>query len=146
MTVDPVQRINLTLTAGGVAASLLLASPGFALSVGIGGIVEAINFRSLQRTARAMFAGQVAARRFGSPGFLGRFALLSFVVFVALYVGVHPVGLLIGLSLIMPAVVVDAWRNRPPVDPDAPALASDHEDWDLWNPWVASERNPEEED
>ncbi len=146
MTVDPVQRINLTLTAGGVAASLFLVSPGFALSLGIGGVVAAINFRSLHRTARAIFTGQVTAGRFGSPGFLGRFALLSAVIFVALYVGAHPVGLLIGLSLIMPAVIVDAWRNRPLIDPDAPALESDHEDWDLWNPWVASERNPEEED
>jgi hypothetical protein len=146
VTVDPVQKLNLALTAGGVAASLVLASPGFALSLGIGGVVEGVNFRGLKQAGRALVSGEIAPSRFGVPGFGLRFLFLAGAIFAALHAGANPVGLLIGLSLIMPAVVVDAWRNRPAIDPDAPVLDPDHEDWDTWNPWVASERAPEEED
>jgi len=64
---------------------------------------------------------------------------------VALYLGADPVGLLIGLSLIMPAAVIEAWRARPPVDASAPALADDDPTWERWNPWLAREREADEE-
>ena len=29
----------------------------------------------------------------------------------------------------------------PPIDPSAPALDPDDEGWDVWNPWLARERD-----
>jgi hypothetical protein len=63
----------------------------------------------------------------------------------ALYFGAHPVGLLIGLSLIVPAAIIEAWRARPAVNPEAPQLAPDDPDWERWNPWLAREREESEE-
>ena len=40
----------------------------------------------------------------------------------------------------MPAVIIEAWRARPAVDPSAPALAPDDPAWERWNPWLARER------
>ena len=64
---------------------------------------------------------------------------------VALIFGADPAGLLIGLSLIMPAAVVEAWRARPAVDPTAPALEADDPIWERWNPWLARETEPADE-
>jgi len=147
VNIDPTERLNLTLTAGAVAASFVLLTPGFALSLGLGGLLETVNFRGLRRSAQAMFfptGGGIAS--IGSTGFGLRFALLAFALGVALYAGAHPVGLLLGLSLIMPASIVEAWRNRPAIDPNAPALSSDHEDWERWNPWLAREIEPSDEE
>lgn len=146
MKIDPIERTTLTLSAGAVAASLALASPLFAVSVAIGTLLEAVNFRGLKRSAEFLFWGQIA----GSSGWTGVFALRFFLLVIgigaSLYFGAHPVGLLIGLSLIMPATVFEAWRRRPPIDPHAPALSPDDPAWDLWNPWTASERPPRDED
>jgi hypothetical protein len=65
---------------------------------------------------------------------------------VALRVGVHPAGLLVGLSLIIPAALLAAWRARPPIVPDAPAIAPDDGEWKRWNPWLARERAPDDEE
>ena len=45
MTVDPIERMNLTLAASAVAASVVWASPVFALSLAAGAALEAFNFR-----------------------------------------------------------------------------------------------------
>ena len=47
MIVDPIQRMNLKLSAGAVAASFMLASPLFALSMLLGSVIEAVNFDGL---------------------------------------------------------------------------------------------------
>ena len=46
----------------------------------------------------------------------------------------------------MPAAIWVAWRNRPALDPNAPALAFDDPAWDSWNPWLAREREASDED
>ena len=69
------------------------------------------------------------------------FLLLATAIGAAIYFGVNAAGLLIGLSLIVPAVLIEAWRSRPTVVPDAPALDSDDPSWDHWNPWLARERD-----
>ena len=75
-----------------------------------------------------------------------RFVLLVVGIGAALHFGADPVGLLVGLSLIMPAALIEAWRTRPAIDPDAPVLSSDDPAWDAWNPWLARERVPADED
>ena len=46
----------------------------------------------------------------------------------------------------MSSVVIAAWRNRPTILEGLPALASDDPEWDNWNPWLARERDPDEDD
>jgi hypothetical protein len=139
---QPIERTSLVLSAGALLASLALASPLFALSLGLGAAFEALNFRGLYRGAEALFAGAGAPRRAGLLG--PRLLLLAAAIGVALHAGAHPAGLVLGLSLVLPAAVIEAWRARPPVDPHAPALGSDDEAWERWNPWLARERDPEE--
>jgi hypothetical protein len=143
LRVERVERLNLALCAGAVAASLPLVSAGFALSVAAGGLLEAVNFRGLFRAGKSFFAGRSAS---WTAGWTLRFAFLAVGIGVALYVGAHPVGLVVGLSLIMPAALIEAWRSRPPIQADAPALPPDDPSWDRWNPWLARERDDDEEE
>ena len=146
MTIQPIERLNLALSAGATAASWWLVSPGFAFSVGFGALLEAVNFRGLFQQSRLLFFGEIR----GSGGWTGlyalRFVLLLIGIGGALALGAHPVGLVIGLSLIMPTAIWWAWRNRPALDPNAPALAFDDPEWKRWNPWLAREQELVDED
>ena len=146
MRIDPIERTNLALSAGAVAASWWLATPAFALSLGFGALLEAVNFRGLRRSAEFLFLGQLPTGGGWSALFALRFGLLVIGIGSALAFGADPVGLLVGLSLIMPAAVFEAWRARPPIDATAPALAPDDPSWDRWNAWLAREREPADED
>ena len=42
--------------------------------------------------------------------------------------------------------MVAAWRNRPPVETDLPVLDAEDPEWDVWNPWLARERDLDEYD
>jgi len=145
MSIDPIERTNLTLSAGAVAASLAFGSTAFALSLAVGAALEAFNFRGLRRSAQFLFWGQIGS----SGGWLGvyslRMSLLVIGIGAALYFGAHPVGLVVGLSLIMPAAVIEAWRARPAVDAAAPALAEDDPAWERWNAWLARETEERED-
>ena len=146
MKIDPIERLNLTLSAGAVAASFVLASPVFALSLAAGAALEAFNFRGLRSQAQFLFWGEIRSGGGWTGLYAMRFGVLVVGIGTALYFGADPVGLLIGLSLIMPAAVIEAWRSRPAVDPSAPALAEDDPAWDRWNPWLARERDETEEE
>ena len=137
---------SLAFSAGAVAASWALVSPRFAGSLALGAALEALNFRAaFGYWQRAMLgSGKISWTRFASFGL--RFVLLAGAVWAALAFGAHPVGLLIGLSLVVPGVVLAAWRARPAVDPSAPALAEDDPSWEVWNPWLASEQELDAED
>ena len=130
------ERVNLALSAGAVVTSYAFVSPVFAASLAAGAALEALNFRHLLRSGQRLFAAETS----WNGGFALRFVLLALGISGALYLGAHPVGLLAGLSLMVPAVVITAWRTRPPVDPDAPALDPDDPAWERWNPWLARER------
>lgn len=145
MTLDPVERLNLAFAAGTAAISVVLVSPAFAASVALGAVLETANFRALRRAAAA-FLGLVPGSGLWIGGFGLRFLLLGVGVGVALWAGAHPAGLILGLSLIMPAVVIAAWRNRPPVVECPPGPPPDDESWDAWNPWLARERAEEEDE
>lgn len=146
MKIDPIERTNFALSAGAVAASLVLATPAFALSLGFGALLEAVNFRGLRRAAQFLFWGEIASSRGWQAVFALRFGLLVIGIGSALAFGAHPVGLLVGLSLIIPAAVFEAWRARPAIDPNAQALPDDDPSWERWNAWLAREEDPKEED
>ncbi|MCH8132837.1 MAG: hypothetical protein IIA30_09830 [Myxococcales bacterium] len=144
MQIDPIERMNLAFSAGAVAVSAVLATPLFAFSVAIGAALEAFNFRGLRRQSQFLFWGQIKSGGLWTGVYGLRFGALVIGICSALYFGADPAGLLVGLSIIMPAVVVEAWRTRPRIDPTAPALSPDDEAWERWNPWLVREEEPNE--
>ena len=112
-----VEQWNIGLSASAVAASFALATPHFATSLAAGAFLEAINLGAIHRAARRLFAGEMLSR--GWVGGLSmRFVILGVAIFITMTAGANPIALLIGLSIAMPATVIDAWLNRPPiVDP-----------------------------
>jgi hypothetical protein len=147
VNLDPIERTNLKLSAGAAALSLAVATPAFAVSLLAGAALESLNFRGLRRSAVAFLGGELP----GGGGFRAlaglRLLLLAVGIALALGLGAHPVGLVIGLSLIMPAAIIEAWRHRPPVRLDAPGLPADDPAWDRWDAWLARERGfPEDEE
>ena len=109
-------------------------------AVGLGAFATADEAKWVYRSAQFLFWGHIRGGGAWSGVFLLRFSFLVIGIGAALYFGAHPVGLLIGLSLIMPAAIFEAWRARPAVDPEAPELAPDDPAWERWNPWLARER------
>jgi len=144
--IDGVQGLNLGLSAGAVAVSWLLLSPLFAASLAAGAALEAANFHSLRRSCQAIFQSGVSGSGAAASWFGLRFVLLAAAVGLALYVGAHPVGLVIGLSLIVPSAIIAAWMARPELAPATPAPPPDDPSWDEWNPWLARERERDAEE
>ena len=66
MRLDRVERLNLTLSAGAVAASLALTTPHFTISLAVGAALEAVNFRALRRVGKALVSGELVAAGFGT--------------------------------------------------------------------------------
>jgi len=112
-----VEQWNIGLSAGAVAASFALTTPHFATSLAAGAFLEAINLGAIYRAAQRLFAGEILSR--GWVGGLSlRFLVLGTAIYFTMRAGANPIALLIGLSIAMPATVIDAWLNRPPiVDP-----------------------------
>lgn len=124
-----VEQWNLGLSASAVAASLALATPHFATSLAAGAFLEAINLGALRGSAARLFAGNMT--RSWTGAFAVRFVLLATAIYVSIWAGAHPIALLIGLSIVQPAVLIDAWRNRPPIlDPATlPVFLDDDDDF-----------------
>jgi hypothetical protein len=61
MRLDRVERLNLTLSAGAVAASLALTTPHFTASLAVGAALEAANFRALRDTGKRLVSGELVA-------------------------------------------------------------------------------------
>lgn len=110
-----VERLNLGLSAGAVAASFAFVTPHFAGSLAAGALLEALNLGLIHRGARRLFGGELAGARTWVGVFSMRFLTLAAAIFVVMQAGANPAALLIGLSIAMPATVIDAWLNRPPV-------------------------------
>jgi hypothetical protein len=148
MRLEASERVNLTLSAGAVAASFVVAEANFAASLALGAALEAVNLRGLHASARALFSGGVG----GSGPWVGafglRFVVLAVGIALALRAGADPLGLVIGLSLAIPATVTWALRNRPPVVPAErlAALPPDDPSWDRYSIWRCQEVEPEEPD
>ena len=110
-----VEQLNLGLSAGAVAASFALVTPHFAGSLAAGAFLEALNLGVIHRGAKRFFNLEGASTRGWIGVFSLRFLTLAAAIFVTMQVGANPAALLIGLSIAMPATVIDAWLNRPPV-------------------------------
>jgi hypothetical protein len=141
-----VERLNLGLSAGAVAASFALVTPHFAGSLAAGALLEALNLGVIHRGAQRLFSGELQGARTWVGVFSIRFLTLAAAIFVIMQAGADPAALLIGLSLTMPATVIDAWLHRPPVvDPSTlPVLLDgrlegesdeDAEYWEGYSVW-----------
>lgn len=147
MALDRTERMNWTIAGSALATAAAVAPPAFTASMALGVALEAVNYRALRRSTELVFSGQLEGARGWSAGFGLRFAFLALAMTVAIGAGAHPVGLVIGLSTIVPAVVIAAMRTPPVVSQAAvPGPPPDDPSWDAWNPWTASERRPAEED
>ena len=147
MKIDPFERMNLMISAGAVATSYAVATPSFTAGLALGAAMEAVNFPALRRSAQFLFWGVLPSQRAWSAVFAMRFGLLAVGLCVALYFGINAAGLLVGVSLIMPAAIAEAWRTRPMILEDAEGLDPDDPAWNNWNPWLAREiEQPEDSD
>jgi hypothetical protein len=132
-----VERLNFTLSAGAVAASFAFFTPQIASSVAAGALLEVINFRAMHASARSFFAGQLGGAGLW-VGVVGlRLAVLGGAIVLATMLGAHPIAFVAGLSIVMPAVVLDSWRNRPAVvdQSDYPVPEPDDPSWDRFSVW-----------
>lgn len=141
MQLERVEKLNLTLSAGAVAATFAFASPHVASSLAIGAALEAMNFGALIRGARIYLGGGVQGSGPWLALFSARFVLLGVGIVAVMMAGAHPVALVCGLSIAIPAVVIDSWLNRPAIDPEAPGTGEwtvpppDDESWDRYSIW-----------
>jgi hypothetical protein len=140
------ERVNLLIAAGAVAAGYAMAGPIFATSLALGAGIEGVNFRALRSGTQRLFAGDLTVGHAWVAGFALRFVVLAGAIALSLRAGAHPLGLVLGLSTIVPAVIVAAWRERPPIGNPEPGPPPDDPSWDAWNPWIARERDPSEEE
>jgi hypothetical protein len=147
--VAAIQRLNLGFSAAAVAAGWALVSPVFASSVALGAAVELWNFRALHRGALRLFSGMATGSGLAAAGFGLRFLFLALAIALALRSGAHPIGLALGLSMIVPATLIGAWIARPRglAASDLAVPPPDDPSWDRWNAWRAAEReeDPEED-
>jgi hypothetical protein len=144
LQLDSVERLNLAIAAGAVAVGYAAVGPVFATSLALGAGIEGVNFRALRSGSQRLFAGDLSVGKAWVVGFALRFVLLAAAIALALRAGAHPVGLVLGLSTMVPAVIVGAWRTRPPIGDPEPGPAPDDPSWDAWNPWLAREHDPAE--
>jgi hypothetical protein len=140
------ERVNFGISAGAIAVSAAFASPVFTSSLVLGIALEAVNFRALRLATARLFSGELSGGSAWALLFAIRLTMLLGAMGVALVAGAHPIGLLVGVSTIVPAALLGAWWIRPPLDPDAPALAPEDPSWDTWSVWRAGEVEPGEED
>jgi len=143
---DPIEGLNLGLAAAALGLSFGFASALFSASVAIGAVLEIANFRALRRASESLFRGEIAGSRPWAGLFGLRLVFLGVGMYVALGLGADPVGLAIGLSTIVPAVVWVAWSAPPPAAPGASAMSPDDPRWDDWNAWLARETEPADEE
>jgi hypothetical protein len=147
VALDRTEQLNWTIAGGALATSAALAPPAFTASLALGVALEAVNYRALRRATELYFSGRLEGARAWSAGFGLRFAFLALAMTVAIATGVHPVGLVIGLSTIVPAVVIAALGQKPvPGVAALPAPPPDDPSWDEWNAWTARERVRDAED
>jgi len=148
MKLYPAEKLNLGISAGAVTASFALASPLFAASLAAGATLGSVNFRFLHKTAEGVFLGFVQRGSWVAV-LVFRLALVFGGVCAAMMLGADAIGLVIGLSLVMPATLAAAVWLKPEHVPTAPgpAIAPDDSIWDdysVWRPSREPRRAPDE--
>jgi len=86
------------------------------VAVALGAVLGGVNIALLHRSSAKLFSGELKGARGWSVIFVLRFLLFALAIGIALGSGIDPVGLIIGFSTILPAVVAATWMMRPPVE------------------------------
>ncbi|HWP35104.1 MAG TPA: ATP synthase subunit I [Thermodesulfobacteriota bacterium] len=120
------ERTVVAVGAALIAGSLLWRSPATTAGVAIGAAAMWLNFRWLRRIVSSLLAqaagreagaeagaGGLAAARLATELVVKFAALVALVYLVVRRTGVDPVGLLVGLSTVPVAVVVELLRGGP---------------------------------
>ena len=115
MSREPAERIERTAWGlGGLvfAASLLLRSATVTAGVAVGVLLAVLNYRSLVRFVRALVAsGATALPRARYALYLGQYAVSAAVVVAVLkYRIADPIALLVGASVLLPALLRESAR------------------------------------
>ena len=143
---DSIERLNLIFAAVVIGGSAVLGSGVVTAGVAAGTAIVQVNYRALRRYAERLFGHEVVGGRLWTAGYALRFLFVGAALAAAIWAGAHPVGLVIGLSTIVPAAVLGAWRARPVAGPASEVPPPDDASWDRWNAWLARERDDDEGD
>lgn len=108
-----VVRANWTFLAAAGLCSALVGSPGMTRGILFGGLIVTVNFHLLARTLHRAFQ----PRRLGSPNtvlakYYLRFLVSAAIIFLLISQKmVNPVGLFIGLSIVVASIMVATLRE-----------------------------------
>lgn len=108
-----VTRANWVLFAAATVAGFVFTATDFALGIFFGGLLVTVNFHLLARTLRrALTPPQLSSHNLVLAKYYLRFLVSGFVIFV-LIAGrvVHPVGLVIGLSVVVMSILLATMRE-----------------------------------
>ena len=108
-----VTRANWVLFAGSTVAGVAFTATDFALGIFFGALLVTVNFHLLARTLRrALTPPRVASHNLVLAKYYLRFLVSGFVIFL-LIAGrvVHPVGLVIGLSVVVMSILLATMRE-----------------------------------
>ncbi|MDO8943529.1 MAG: ATP synthase subunit I, partial [Desulfobacterales bacterium] len=103
-----VTRANWVLFAGSTVAGVAFTATDFALGIFFGALLVTVNFHLLARTLhRALTPARLASHHLVLAKYYLRFLVSGFVIFL-LIAGrvVHPVGLVIGLSVVVMSILL----------------------------------------
>ena len=108
-----ITRANWVILAGATAAGMIFTSFDFALGILCGGLIVTINFYLLARTLRrALTPPHVASHNVVIAKYYLRFLVSGFIIFLLIAGGVvHPVGLVIGLSVVVLSIILATIRE-----------------------------------
>lgn len=111
--VNFVTRANWVILAGFTAAGAALASLEFALGILCGGLIVTVNFHLLARTLRrALTPPHVASHHVVIAKYYLRFLVSGFIIFLLIMSrAVNPVGLVIGLSVVVVSIILATIRE-----------------------------------
>ena len=132
------QLLNLLICGSLLVGAAFFVSPRFASSIAMGIALESFNLRNLRRSAHFFIHGAAAQGAAWIPSAALRFGLSILVVAVTISYGASPMGLVLGVISLFPALIYDSWKQLKalPVQVNQPAT---DEEWELWNPWLANE-------
>ncbi len=112
---NPIERIHLFVASATIGLSCAFLAKDLSLAVALGSVLGGVNLALLHRSSAKLFSGELKGATGWSAIFLLRFLLFALAIGVSLGSGIDPVGLIIGFSTILPAVVVATWKTRPAV-------------------------------
>ncbi|MFC1816423.1 ATP synthase subunit I [Thermodesulfobacteriota bacterium] len=108
-----VSRTNWVLFSVASIAGLILATPLFAMGIILGGLIVTINFHLLYRTLKkTLTSSQLVSYNKILAKYYVRFIISGFIIFLLISKHyVDPVGLLIGLSIVVVSIVLATFRE-----------------------------------